>query len=251
MQRVVVEADQIKGQTVSLTLEQQHYLTRVLRLRAGDRFLVLNGRGMLWLATLLQAGKEALLSAPPKLYAEDDGLLDPTPHITLAACLPKQGFDEVIRQVTELGIHQVIPLISDRTLLSPSRHKLQRWRRIAAEAAEQSERLIVPTLGEPVSWSEWLSEGTVGYRCLCVERHTAPSLLTLCLSTAIEKIEIAIGPEGGWTKTEVEQGISAGYQPVTLGRGILRAVTASVVAISILQAGFEFANMRPYQVIRS
>ncbi|MBE7384109.1 MAG: 16S rRNA (uracil(1498)-N(3))-methyltransferase [Leptolyngbya sp. SIO1E4] len=246
MQRLVVEAEQIQGQTLSLTKNQQHYLKRVLRLREGDRFLALNGQGELWLATLTLMGQQATLSSPAETVSSEQDLSGQKPWITLAACLPKQGFDEVVRQVTELGVDHIVPIISDRTLLRPRLNKLQRWQRIAAEAAEQSERLTVPDLREPISWPEWLAEETNSHRYLCVARHATPSLLTICLSTDIERVVVAIGPEGGWTDAEIEQAIAAGYQPVTLGRRILRAVTAAVAALTILQARFEFASMDPY-----
>ncbi|MEO0987575.1 MAG: 16S rRNA (uracil(1498)-N(3))-methyltransferase [Cyanobacteria bacterium J06639_14] len=245
MQRVVITTEQIQDQILSLSREQQHYLIRVLRLQVGDRFLALNGEGKLWLATLMPTGAQASLANP-----EDTSALDPIsapakPRITLAACLPKQGFDEVVRQVTELGIDQIVPIISDRTLLRPSPSKLQRWRRIAAEAAEQSERLIVPKIYDPIVWSKWLVYEPGSYRCFCVARYTAVPLLSICFSADRERIVVAIGPEGGWTTSEIRDATSVGYQPVTLGMGILRAVTASVAAISILQSGFEFASIEP------
>ncbi|MGF1523863.1 MAG: 16S rRNA (uracil(1498)-N(3))-methyltransferase [Leptolyngbyaceae cyanobacterium] len=251
MQRIVVGSEQIENQTLSLTLDQQHYLTRVLRLRSGDRFLALDGKGALWLATLSQTGEQALLSisengSTDALLSSESPLANAIPPITLAACLPKQGFDEVVRQVTELGVDQIVPLISDRTLLRPSSNKLQRWRRIATEAAEQSERLTVPKVYDPIVLPQWLAQQGEQGRYFCVARYTAPSLLSVCLSAGHQATVIAVGPEGGWTESEIETAISANYRLVTLGIGVLRAVTASVTAVSILRAGFEFANIGPH-----
>ena len=234
MQRVIVSPSQIIDTTLTLTAEQQHYLKRVLRLQAGDRFLALDGQGHLWLASLATDTAQATLTP----------LSDPTttaavvskPYITLAACLPKQGFDEVVRQVTELGVDQIVPLLSDRTLPRPSAHKLQRWRRIATEAGEQSERLTVPTILEPTAWSTWLTQPSQAHRYLCVARRSSQSLLSACLSCQPRSVVIAVGPEGGWTEPEVTAAIAIGYQPVTLGPQILRAVTAPIVALAILQA---------------
>lgn len=251
MQRIVVETEQIEGSTLSLTSDQQHYLMRVLRLRGGDRFLALDGKGGLWLATLIPSGEQAHLTIPEAMSANSASGLesspaDTIPPITLAACLPKQGFDEVIRQVTELGVDQIVPLISDRTLLRPSANKLQRWRRIAAEAAEQSERLTVPKVYDPIVLPQWLSQKTEKGRYFCVARYIAPSLLSVCLCAGHKATVIAVGPEGGWTESEIETAISADYQLVTLGMGVLRAVTASVAAVSVLRSGFEFANIGPH-----
>jgi len=240
LQRIVVGSEQIEGDCLHLTSEQNHYLQRVLRLREGDRFLALNGQGGVWLATIV-GNVQAHLSAVAAAAASAD--FADQPRITLAACLPKQGFDEVVRQATELGVDEIVPIISDRTLLRPSPNKLHRWRRIAAEAGEQAERLTVPTMRDPLAWSDWLTAESPNHRYLCVARQEAPSLLAVCLATPIDAIEVAIGPEGGWTETEIDTAIAQGYQLVTLGQSILRAVTASVTALSILRAGFDFATI--------
>ncbi|MGF1457978.1 MAG: 16S rRNA (uracil(1498)-N(3))-methyltransferase [Leptolyngbyaceae cyanobacterium] len=241
MQRIVVNPVQITGNCLTLTAAQQHYLQRVLRLKGGDRFLALDGQGQVWQATLQATGTHAEItvcseiSSPPLSAAKV--------RLTLAACLPKQGFDEVVRQATELGVDEIVPILSDRTLLKPSAHKLQRWQRIAAEAGEQSERLLVPHVREPIDWSHWSSQESQDYRLICVARRAAPSLLSVCLTTPLTAVQIAVGPEGGWTESEMAQAIAQGYQPVTLGGTVLRAVTASVTALGILQAGINFVTM--------
>jgi 16S rRNA (uracil1498-N3)-methyltransferase len=240
VQRIVVQAGQIQGDRLQLTTDQHHYLQRVLRLRLGDRFLVLNGEGALWLATLI-SDTQAQLAIAPEAIAASDGSLPP---ITLAAALPKQGFDEVVRQATELGVTEIVPIISDRTLLRPSPNRLQRWQRIAAEAGEQSERLRVPHVKEPVTWLDWLEKESQDLRYLCVARKDVPSLLAVYLATAMPAVEVAIGPEGGWTDAEIAAAIARGYHPVSLGRSILRSVTASITALSILRAGFDLVTIK-------
>lgn len=249
LQRLVVAPEQIQGQTVYLTVSQQHYLRHVLRLKSGERFLVFDGKGALWMASLGRSGEQAALSPVPETAEGEQ--ISSVRHlsITLAASLPKQGFDDVVRQGTELGVDQIVPILSDRTLLRPSLNKLERWRRIAGEAAEQAERSTVPVLRDPVSWQQWLLEETDSLRCLCIARRPAPSLLAIGLSTKSPRVVVAVGPEGGWTSTEIEQATLAGYHQVTLGKSVLRAVTASVAALSILQIGCESANIGIYQVI--
>lgn len=243
MQRVVVDLAQIEADVLTLTTAQRHYLQRVLRLQAGDRFLALDGQGQVWEATLQSEATQAILH--PVVQA-GWSTAAPPPHITLAAALPKQGFDEVVRQATELGVAQIVPILSDRTVLKPSAHKLQRWRRIAAEAGEQSERLTVPTVKDPLAWPQWLAHESPDLRLIGVTRQSAPPLLSVCLSNPCSDWEIAIGPEGGWTEAEMNDAIAHGYQPVTLGSAILRAVTASITALGVLQAGIEFATINPF-----
>ena len=238
LQRIAIAPSQFQQGQILLTKEQQHYLGRVLRLREGDRFIAMDGKGKWWLAQL--AGEQAqvleTLSVETELPVS----------ITLMVALPKgNGFDEVVRCCTELGVACIAPVLSDRTLLHPSPQKLERWRRIAAEAAEQSERSFVPTILEPVTFNTGLSLAN-SQQYICVARGNFPHLKD-CLhhkgqmtsDKGQETIVIATGPEGGWTTQEVENAIAFGFEPVSLGRRILRAVTAPVVALSLITAACE------------
>ncbi|MFN6461352.1 MAG: 16S rRNA (uracil(1498)-N(3))-methyltransferase [Nostoc sp. DedVER02] len=254
LQRIAIAPSQFQQEQILLTKEQQHYLGRVLRLREGDRFIAMDGKGKWWLAQL--AGEQAeVLEA---LLVETELPVS----ITLMVALPKgNGFDEVVRCCTELGVTCIAPVLSDRTLLHPSPQKLERWRRIAAEAAEQSERSFVPTILEPVAFNTGLSlvishlSFANSQQYICEARGEFPHLKD-CLqpkgqmtkdidaSAASRRvgqmtIVIATGPEGGWTTQEIENAIAVGFQPVSLGRRILRAVTAPVVALSLITASCE------------
>jgi 16S rRNA (uracil1498-N3)-methyltransferase len=267
LQRIAIAPSQVQQGQILLSKEQQHYLGRVLRLRESDRFIAMDGKGKWWLAQL--AGEQAqILEA---LLVETELPVS----ITLMVALPKgNGFDEVVRCCTELGVTYITPVLSDRTLLHPSPQKLERWRRIAAEAAEQSERSFVPTILEPVTFNTGLSlvtghtlreslplrgsklrvasrreapmSSANSQQYICVARGEFPHLKD-CLQhkgqmtndKGQETIVIATGPEGGWTTQEIENAIASGFQPVSLGRRILRAVTAPVVALSLITASCE------------
>ena len=238
LQRIAIASDQFQQEQILLTLEQQHYLGRVLRLREGDRFIAMDGKGKWWLAQI--EGTQAKVLEPLDVQTELPV------SITLMVALPKgNGFDEVVRCCTELGVAVIAPVVSDRTLLNPSPQKLERWRRIAQEAAEQSERSFVPKILEPVSFSS-MSSLANNQQYICVARGDSPHLQN-CLQdkefltndTEQRTIVIATGPEGGWTPMEVESAINAGFQPVSLGHRILRAVTAPIVALSIVAAQLE------------
>lgn len=223
---------QLQQNQILLTPQQQHYLNRVLRLQKGDRFIAMDGMGKSWLAQL--QGEEAqileLLTVETELPVS----------ITLMVALPKgNGFDEVVRCCTELGVACIAPVVSDRTLLNPSPQKLERWRRIAAEAAEQSERSFVPTILEPVSFNAALSSFVANHKYICEGRGDYPHLKNSLHNQGEMSIVIATGPEGGWTEKEIENAIQAGFQPVSLGRRILRAVTAPIVALSLVSAACE------------
>jgi len=279
LQRLAINADRICDRTINLTPEQQHYLHRVLRLNQGDRFIAMDGRGHWWLA-VLEAQETGLIASITDEIAVNREL---PVEVTLMAALPKgNGFDEVVRQATELGVASIVPVTSDRTLLKPSAQKVDRWRRIAAEAAEQSERQFVPSIFEPISFDLAVKDCGQKYRFICEargdNRHLWDCLISLeppqpplvrgeeeleppqpPLVRGEEELEpafvgavppcpppggelsivIAIGPEGGWTDAEVKRAIEFGFEPVSLGSRILRAVTAPIVALSLVGAAFE------------
>ena len=236
LQKLVILPSQLQEGSIALTPQQQHYLGHVLRLPSGALFIAMDGTGKWWLAKLEGTQAQVLEQVPVQTEL--------SVSITLTIALPKgNGFDEVVRYCTELGVACIAPVFSDRTLLSPSPQKLERWRRIAQEAAEQSERQVLPAILAPVPFRTSLADVKASHRFLCIARGSHPHLLG-CLravdSTADSTtVAIATGPEGGWTASEVEEAIAAGFQPVSLGRRILRAVTAPVVALSLVSAAFE------------
>ncbi|WP_052128555.1 16S rRNA (uracil(1498)-N(3))-methyltransferase [Neosynechococcus sphagnicola] len=247
LQRLAIAASQIQYPQITLTADQQHYLSRVLRLSVGDQFIAINGQGQAWIAEIAADAAQILevVEMAPEL-----------PIVTtLLVALPKgTGFEDVIRQVTEMGVTCIQPLLSQRTLLKPSLHKLERWQRIAQEAAEQSERAVIPTILAPVAFSAALALATQispTHHYLCVARGNAPHLLD-CLRQSMNwmltppqtpldgargrSLIIATGPEGGWTDLEIKQAIAQKFQPVSLGKRVLRAVTAPLVAMSLVAA---------------
>ncbi|MBF2098372.1 MAG: 16S rRNA (uracil(1498)-N(3))-methyltransferase [Gloeomargaritaceae cyanobacterium C42_A2020_066] len=228
LQRLYCPPEQWQAGRLHLNRDQVHYLTHVLRLTPGGRFIALDGRGSWWLARLesvTTAGLEQRLAVNHEL---------PIP-ITLLVAVPKgDGFDLIVRQATELGVHQVVPLLSGRTQVHPSHAKVTRWQRLAQEAAEQAERQVVPTVTDPCSWETALSLAK-GYCGLGVTRRPAAVPLSQWLTPRpAEPITLAFGPEGGWTDTEVEQGLARGFTPITLGPRILRTTTAPLAALAVV-----------------
>ena len=232
MQRLIIQPDQIQGSHLSLATDQQHYLYRVLRLVAGDRFMVLDGQGQQWVATLEE--RLGLAHLEPS-----DAVPTGLPKVTLAIALPKgSGFDDVVRQTTEIGVSGLQPLITQRTLHQPKDKKLERWQRIAAEATEQCERPQLPLLAQPMTWADYLRQDLPPQRWICLARGDSPSLLSVAQSADPQQHTVIVtGPEGGWAKAEIESALAANFQPVSLGPTVLRAVTAPLVALTLALAG--------------
>jgi 16S rRNA (uracil1498-N3)-methyltransferase len=229
LQRLTISPDQIAAQEILLNAPQRHYLCNVLRLGQGDRFIAIDGQGNGWLASL--DAQSATLLEP--VIAKTELPIS----VTLLIALPKNGMDDIVRQATELGVERIQPIISDRTILKPSAQKVDRWQRIAQEAAEQCERQVIPPVLPPLSWSAALQTESADTCYLCEARGNHPHLLSQLQSAPLpSSIAIAIGTEGGWTEREIAAAITAGYQTVSLGDRILRAVTAPLVALSLIAA---------------
>ena len=187
LQRITIHTHQIQATQLLLTSQQQHYLLRVLRLRDGDQFIAMDGMGE-WLLAQLQGEQGKILGS---LAVKTELPVS----ITLMMALPKgNGFDEVVRCCTELGVTCIAPVLSDRSLLNPSSQKLERLRRIASEAAEQSERTFVPTILDPVTFNTFLNKAVATHRYICEARGNYPHLKQVINNTTNDII-IAIGPE--------------------------------------------------------
>jgi 16S rRNA (uracil1498-N3)-methyltransferase len=244
LQRVTIAAEQWQADGIQLTPEQHRYLRRVLRLGVGDRLVAISEEPIAgsrwWLVELTATNAHPIEPLPEPI--------EPGWRVTLVAALPKgSGFDEVVRQATELGVAQIWPVLSERTVLQPNTNRLDRWRRIAREAAEQAERATIPAIIEPLSWPEAIAAAESTHpRYLCVARRSVPHLLH-CLQAhpPIDpngSIVLAIGPEGGWTPAEVTQAEQAHWQLVSLGPQVLRAVTAPLAALAVIAAASEIVN---------
>ncbi|MEA5512113.1 16S rRNA (uracil(1498)-N(3))-methyltransferase [Crocosphaera sp. UHCC 0190] len=232
--RIVIDTTQYHRGVIHLNPEQRHYLKNVLRLKDRNTFIAIDRTGNTYLAQLIGDNAQIIQS-----IKESTEL--PIP-VTLMVSLPKgNGFEDIIRSCTELGVNTFIPVISERTLLKPSSHKLERWRKIATEATEQSERQIVPQIFDPASFSETLiNVDKINSDCyICVTRRKANHLLTYLSNSLTAPITIATGCEGGWTEQEVNEAIAAGFVPVSLGSRILRAVTAPIVSLSLITSFVE------------
>ena len=227
------------GGELALERQELHYLTRVLRLRPGDRFAVVDGAGRLWsallgsadLAELEQALSSPLAFEPPA-----------TPMLQLAVALPKRDADVVLRLACELGIDRLIPLQAERSVAADPL-KPERAEAILREALEQCERLWQPQLDPLRPAGELLGAGPpggLGRGLLCTTRHPGMPLLAQALTylaglpSAAAPLTVAIGPEGGWTPGEEASAMAQGWQPVSLGPTILRCSTAAVTAAGLL-----------------
>ena len=243
MYRLVIDPQQKQGNCIILKPDQEHYLRRVVRLNSGDDFIAMDGRGNCWLVKLTVTGNEIVTS-----FRENREL---TSAVSLIVALPKgSGFEDIIRCTTELGVTKLYPAISDRTLLKPKENKLERWRKIALEAVEQSERQILPYIAEPmpikVLFEQFKLNNNPKY--IASARSNAPHLMEFCQqdfqNNPPSEIIIATGCEGGWTPKEIENAIASGFQEVSLGKRILRAITAPIMVMALVASCSEIFELK-------
>lgn len=230
--RIVINSQQKQDNLIHLQSDQEHYLRRVVRLNNEDIFIALDGKGNGWQVKLTADGGEIVDSL------QDDREL--CCDVNLIIALPKgNGFEDIIRCVTELGVNSLQPVISDRTIVKPKENKLERWRKIAIEASEQSERLIVPYIAPPIPVKQAFSSvSTLNIpKYIAVARSNTPHLLHFLPQDSLPpKMIIATGCEGGWTPDEVQSSIAQGFQEISLGKRILRAVTAPIMVMSLVSS---------------
>lgn len=219
---------------LTLQREEQHYLSRVLRLRPGEPVSLIDGCGGQWLA---QLGSGSWLEG---VRMEGEPAPSPAPRLCLALALPRQDVEVVWRMATELGIDRLQPLQAERCQGAGRRLPLERWSAVVREATEQCERLWLPALEECAPAADWLGQAGEGVRLLATTRRPELPLLEQALATqagepqGLGQISLAIGPEGGWTAREEQQAEAAGWCAVSLGDSILRTTTAAVAGVSRL-----------------
>lgn len=230
----------IKPPTISITGDLLTHLRDSLRITTGETLWFGNGQGTRYRVEIIDVSKQAVsgriletIQEPPRR----------APRLILGHSLLKgEKMDWVIQKATELGVSEIVPMESRQSVvhLKADRvdHQLARWRRIALEAAQQSEQWHVPTIASPQSLAALLTSratGTITF--MLTERREGKSLQTVKLQQDVtSSVLVLVGPEGGWSKEEVQIAEQAKVVPITLGQQILRAETAAIAAISILQS---------------
>ena len=217
----------------ALTADESRYLTKVLRYGPGDGFAVVDGQGSLWRAELTGASTAQLLSA---LGQPEGHQPAPQPALVLAVAVVKRDFELVVRMAVELGVDRVVPLLCERTAVQ-GQLKPERWRTIAAEAAEQCERLWLPAIDDPQPLAAFMDGGAPSgaLRLWATTRQPQLPGLAEALDQPLDSspptaVWLACGPEGGWSPAEEKAAQGAGWHPVQLGPRILRSSTAAVAA---------------------
>ena len=223
-------ADEVSENHAALTGEHADHLIRVLRARVGQDFDIAIGHSV-------RRGRITSVKAD-RVEFELAEVISTPPLAEITLLLAVFKFDRMewaIEKCTELGVSHVIPVISRRTdshLAAASAKRVDRWRRIALEAAEQSRRTAPPEITAPIKLSEAMNLSQPR-RIVLAESEEQTLLRDLLPSDTSDATALAIGPEGGWTDDEVQAFQQAGWISASLGNTILRAETAAIAALAI------------------
>ena len=234
MVRFFAEPEELKGDSLVLTGENAQH-AKVLRLKAGEEVLVCDGQGMECLCEVIGFNPgELYLTVKQRRVSETEAAV----KVSIYMAFPKADkLEHVIQKATELGAYEIVAFPSSRCISKPDekslKKKLERWQKIAASAAEQSGRGLVPQVIALGSYQEALARAAQADKALMFYENERATTLRMALETGSYKtVSLLTGPEGGLEEREVAQAQEAGLQVCTLGKRILRCETAPLCALS-------------------
>ena len=245
--RFFIDSHQINWQEKKATISDMDHtykISKVLRLRENDQLVLLDGNGLVYNAQIASFYSRAVQC---RLLSRRSVNTEPDLKITIAQSLlrgPK--FDYALQKNVEIGVHELIPVTTERTVVrlneeGASREldrRIERYQKIVRDAAEQSERGIVPNVKDIISIDELCRQNLTSYdlKLVCLERSQTNAIKDVLnsIQDKVQKVLLLIGPEGGFTENEIKLVLSSGFKSVSLGKRIYRAETVGVATSSIL-----------------
>jgi 16S rRNA (uracil1498-N3)-methyltransferase len=243
MHRFFFPVELAPGGELALPKDEAHHAADVLRLRVGEKVGLLDGRGHEHTCEVLEVARRTV-----RLRVLETRLHPPPPfEITLFQCVVKgRAMDNIIQKATELGVQRIVPVLAERTVshLDDDRAetRVEKWRAVAVEAVKQCGNPWLPRLGPPQSFTQCLAAGKSFdlslVAALDANARSVRRAVSAASATGKEAprcIALWIGPEGDFTPAEMAGLLASGAQPVTLGPLVLRADTAAIAALAVLQ----------------
>lgn len=232
--RAFIDAELATGQELVLDGDAFQHLCKVLRSREGDRVVLFNGLGGEFTATLKSIAKKQAVAA-----VESFAPIDRTPILDwqlLQAVSKGDRMDYTLQKSTELGVHAVHPLLSERSVVNLDEKralkKQQHWTGVVRSACEQCGMNRVPAISPIRKLDDGLEQVSADVRLL-LDPHASESILDIDIDGSVA---LLIGPEGGLSESEIVRARQAGFRGVRMGERVLRTETAAVVAAAVLLA---------------
>ena len=226
-------SDEIAGATATISGDDAHHISRVLRMKAGDALSLCDGAGYEYDAVITSFSQDAVVCT---LGEKRESAAESPIQVTLYQCLPKTGkMETIVQKCTELGVYSIVPVVSARCVVVPNKDfekKRERYSRVALEAAKQSRRAMVPEV-QPLTELKKIDPATFDLFLVAYEDEGGRTLKqALRNETTPRTIALLIGPEGGLEEGEVARLIGAGAVSVSLGKRILRTETAGMAMLA-------------------
>ena len=235
--RIYHPNDLSTGVTAMLDAGASHHLLQVLRKKVGERFIIFNGQGGEFDATLISSNKKTACVAIGEFHERNT---ESPLKIHLGQGISRgERMDYAIQKSVELGVFEITPLFSEFCQVQLSENRIDKrvahWQAIAVSAAEQSGRCYVPVVHAPVLFSEWIVQSH-DIKLLCCPKTSANTNFPAHIPQ--KKMSVAIGAEGGLSEREIQAALAENFISFPLGPRILRTETAAVVALTLLQERF-------------
>jgi 16S rRNA (uracil1498-N3)-methyltransferase len=227
-------ADEVSADRAFLTGQNADHLVRVLRARVGQQFEIATPDGVR-LGEIVEIQPQRVAFSTTAVSDHQDRQHSSKIHLYLAV-FKFDRFEWAVEKCTELGVSSIAPMIATRTdahLASAAAKRVERWRRVAHEAAQQSRRSQVPEIGVPQKLENSVVAAP-GQRVVLAESEREQRLADLVENAS--ELSLAVGPEGGWTESELVLFRQAQWASASLGPTILRAETAAIAAVAMIQA---------------
>jgi 16S rRNA (uracil1498-N3)-methyltransferase len=236
MPRFFTSADKLSSPIIEIDGENGSHLAKSLRVRVGESVTLCDGEGYDYHAVVTEVvGNSVFAEIKEKVKTETE----PDRSVVLYQCITKSDkFDLVTQKAVELGATAIVPVTSEfcvAKLDGKEEKKIARWQKIAAEAAKQSGRGIIPEVRKPIKLEKAFKEAE-GLKIMCYEHGGKPFGKLIEKSSENEAISLFIGSEGGFSEKEVALAKESGVEIATLGKRILRTETAPIAAIAVIMA---------------
>ncbi|SRR5258708_7426221 len=236
--------ESVSGDAAHLEGEAAHHLGKVLRAEPGQLYELSDGERVR-LGRIERVARDLVEFA----LLEEIPVRKQSLHTTLLLAIVKfDRFEWAVEKATELGVDQIVPLAAERSekaLAVAAAKRLERWKRIALESAQQSRRLKPPVVASPMKPDEAFSSASAGLKLLLSGERAAAPLRSILLGKTSETVALAIGPEGGWTEREFESARNQGFLEVSLGENVLRTETAVIAALAALNFALDLRASAP------
>jgi len=221
---------------ITISGEDVRHIETVLRMKIGDDLLLYDGQGTEYQVKIAHMDRSSIRTEIVSRTKREIR----SPRVTLVQGLPKSDkMDMIVQKATELGVAEIIPLVTERTIVKirDEEKRITRWQKICREAAMQSSRIDIPWVRGVQKFQDFVASlvsHPSSLNLLPWEEGTQPIKSVLHGNEGVKNIIVLIGPEGGFSKAEAEVADEKGFYLVSLGPNILRTETASIAVLSMI-----------------